>query len=117
MIQIATSTGGRLPARVRTPQVGPADQTPSGRPPAAPFLGSFPVGRVGDHPVPRTYLLPVGTAAAVFPFVAVLRLVPFSLVAYRRRGRLGWQRSLVLLAFAYSAVAAFLLTLMPLPRD
>src|SRR4051794_41096148 len=63
------------------------------------------------------YLLPVKTAAMVFPVLAVVLLVPFSFVAYRRRGRLGWLRSLVFFGFAYFAVAAFLLTLMPLPRD
>jgi hypothetical protein len=63
------------------------------------------------------YLLPVKTAAMVFPALALALLVPFSFVAYRRRGRLGWLRSLVFFGFAYFAVAAFLLTLMPLPRD
>src|SRR2546423_14025657 len=63
------------------------------------------------------YLLPVTTAAMVFPALALVLLVPFSFVAYRRRGRLGWLRSLVFSTFVYFAVAAFLLTLMPLPRN
>jgi glycopeptide antibiotics resistance protein/uncharacterized RDD family membrane protein YckC len=63
------------------------------------------------------YLLPVRTAAAVFPILALVLLVPFSFVAYRRRGRLGWLRSLIFFSFVYFAVAAFFLTLMPLPRD
>jgi glycopeptide antibiotics resistance protein len=63
------------------------------------------------------YLLPVGTAAAVFPILALVLLVPFSFVAYRSRGRLGWLRSLIFFSFLYFAIAAFFLTLMPLPRD
>ena len=63
------------------------------------------------------YLLPVTTAATFFPILAVVMVVPFSLVAYRRRGRLGWRRAVVFFTFLYCAVAAFFLTLMPLPRD
>src|SRR3954453_17338656 len=65
------------------------------------------------------YLLPVKTAAMVFPVLALVLLVPFSFVAYRRRGRLGGLRSLVFFGFAYFAGAAFLLppSPMPPPRD
>jgi glycopeptide antibiotics resistance protein len=52
-----------------------------------------------------------------FPAVAVLLLVPYSAVAYRRRGRLGLWRSLTFFFYLYCAIAAFLLTLMPAPRD
>jgi hypothetical protein len=54
------------------------------------------------------YLLPVTTATLVFPAFALVLLVPFSFVAYRRRGRLGAVRSLVFFGFVYSVVAASL---------
>jgi len=63
------------------------------------------------------YLLPVREAALAFPAFALVLLVPFSFLAYRRRGRLGWQRSLVFFTFLYCTVTAFFLTLLPLPRD
>ena len=51
------------------------------------------------------YLLPVTTATLVFPAFALVLLVPFSFVAYRRRGRLGAVRSLVFFGFVQRKIA------------
>lgn len=64
-----------------------------------------------------TYLLPVTTALTVFPIVAAILVLPAAFVAYRTRGRVGGWAGLVFYSFVFYLLAAFLQTLVPLPRD
>ncbi|RPK60591.1 VanZ like family protein [Streptomyces sp. ADI96-02] len=63
------------------------------------------------------YWLPVKTAAAIFPLLALLLFVPTAVVLYRRHGGLPRGRVLSLCAFAYCMLTAACLTLLPLPKS
>lgn len=69
------------------------------------------------YPVFATYLLPVTTAISVFPIIALLVVLPAAVVSYRRRGRAGGWTTLVFYAFLFYLLAAFMQTVIPLPRD
>lgn len=58
---------------------------------------------------------PVGTAAAAFPFVALLTLVPFALLHYRKHGRVHPWRALVIYSFFFYVLTAAFLVSLPLP--
>jgi glycopeptide antibiotics resistance protein len=64
-----------------------------------------------------TFLLPVTTALWVFPIVALVVMLPVAVISYRRRGRAGGWTTLVLYSFLFYMLAAFLQTIIPLPRD
>ncbi|MBU7597532.1 VanZ family protein [Streptomyces sp. P38-E01] len=64
----------------------------------------------------QSYMLPVQTAATVFPLLAVLLFLPSAVVLYRRHGVLSRWRALSLCAFGYYLLTAVCLTLIPLPR-
>ncbi|SFD06879.1 VanZ family protein [Streptomyces aidingensis] len=65
----------------------------------------------------RPYLLPVETALWLFPVVAALVLVPAAVRGYRSRGRAGGWSALVGYSFVFYLLAAFLQTVVPLPRE
>ncbi|MCX2729101.1 VanZ family protein [Saccharopolyspora sp. NFXS83] len=60
------------------------------------------------------YLLPIRTAAVLFPLLAFLLLVPVAVVLYRRHGVMRWW-ALSFYAFLYYLITAYCLVLMPLP--
>jgi glycopeptide antibiotics resistance protein len=63
-----------------------------------------------------TYVLPIRTAALVFPLLALLLLMPVAIAMYRRHGVMRW-RALSFFGFLYFALTAFLLVIMPLPAE
>lgn len=60
------------------------------------------------------YLLPIRTAAVLFPLLAFLLLVPVAVVLYRRHGVMRWW-ALSFYAFVYYLITSYCLVLMPLP--
>ncbi|MER6143569.1 VanZ family protein [Streptomyces sparsogenes] len=62
------------------------------------------------------YLLPIKTAAALFPLVALALFLPTAVVLYRRHGVMSRGRTLSLYGFLYYALSAFCMTVVPLPR-
>jgi glycopeptide antibiotics resistance protein len=65
--------------------------------------------------VANPYLLPIKTAALVFPLLAMLLFVPTAIVLYRRHGVLSRWRGLSFATFLYYCLAAFCLVIVPLP--
>jgi glycopeptide antibiotics resistance protein len=61
------------------------------------------------------YLLPIKTAALVFPLVALLLFLPVAVVMYRRHGVMTQSRALSFYSLVYYLVTAFCLTIVPLP--
>jgi glycopeptide antibiotics resistance protein len=66
--------------------------------------------------VVSSYLLPIKTAAALFPLCAVLLFVPTAIVLYRRHGVMSSWRTLSVFGFGYYALTALCMTVVPLPR-
>lgn len=65
--------------------------------------------------VTDSYLLPIRTAALLFPGLALLLLVPMAVVVYRRHGVMTRWRTFSLFGGVYYALTAFCLTIVPLP--
>lgn len=65
--------------------------------------------------VVNAYLLPIRTAALLFPLLAMLLFVPTAIVLYRRHGVLTGWRGLSFASFLYYSLAAFCLVIVPLP--
>ncbi|WP_063734910.1 VanZ family protein [Streptomyces sp. RTd22] len=63
------------------------------------------------------HLLPIQTAAALFPLLALLLLLPTAVVLYRRHGVLSHGRALSLYGFLFYGITAFCMTIVPLPKD
>ena len=61
------------------------------------------------------YVAPIGGGAALFVVVAVALLVPYVVVQYRRRGRVGVRRTFVEALFLLYLICAWALVLLPLP--
>ncbi|MEV7068498.1 VanZ family protein [Streptomyces collinus] len=61
------------------------------------------------------YLLPIRTAALIFPGLALLMFVPTAVVIYRRHGVMTRWRVLSLYGGVYYALTALCLTIVPLP--
>ncbi|WP_399082389.1 VanZ family protein [Streptomyces sp. BBFR2] len=61
------------------------------------------------------YLLPLNTAAMLFPALALFLSVPVAIVLYRRHGIMTRWRTLSIFAFVYFAVSALCLVVVPLP--
>ncbi|MFD3417188.1 VanZ family protein [Streptomyces decoyicus] len=64
----------------------------------------------------NAYLLPIGTAALLFPVLALLMFVPTAIVLYRRHGVMTRWRVLSLYGGVYYALTAFFMTIVPLPK-
>ncbi|MFL4903899.1 VanZ family protein [Streptomyces sp. MMS24-I2-30] len=62
------------------------------------------------------YILPIKTAAALFPLLALLLLLPTAVVVYRRHGVMSPGRTLSLYGFLYYLLTAYCLTIVPLPK-
>ncbi|UQA92090.1 VanZ family protein [Streptomyces halobius] len=62
------------------------------------------------------YLLPIGTAALLFPALAFAMFVPTAVVLYRRHGVMTRWRVLSLYGGVYYALTAFCMTIVPLPK-
>ncbi|WP_406348394.1 VanZ family protein [Streptomyces sp. NBC_00144] len=63
------------------------------------------------------YLLPVKTAAALFPLLALVLFLPTAVVLYRRHGVMSQWRVMSLLGFLYYAISALCMTIVPLPKE
>ncbi|MFI1156978.1 VanZ family protein [Streptomyces sioyaensis] len=64
----------------------------------------------------ETYLLPIRTAALLFPALALLMFVPTAIVLYRRHGVMARWRMLSLYSGVFYALTAFCMTIVPLPK-
>ncbi|QPP07818.1 teicoplanin resistance protein VanZ [Streptomyces bathyalis] len=63
----------------------------------------------------HTYLLPIKTAAVLFPLLALLLLLPTAVVLYRRHGVMTSGRFLSVFAFVHYLLTAACMTVVPLP--
>lgn len=63
----------------------------------------------------KPFAEPLGTAAALFPLVALVLLVPFAVLHYHRHGHVHPWRALVTYGFVFYLIAATFLVLLPLP--
>lgn len=63
------------------------------------------------------YLLPIKTAAALFPLLALVLLLPTAVLLYRRHGVMSRGRTLSVYGFLYYALTAFCMTIVPLPKQ
>ncbi|MDA3647602.1 VanZ family protein [Saccharopolyspora indica] len=61
------------------------------------------------------HLLPVKTAALIFPLLAIVLFLPAAVVTYRRHGVMTSWRTLSFYSFLFYALTAFFMTLIPLP--
>ncbi|MER5938211.1 VanZ family protein [Streptomyces sp. NPDC001928] len=64
----------------------------------------------------ETYLLPIRTAALIFPALAFVMFVPTAIVLYRRHGVMTRWRVLSLYGGVFYGLTAFCMTIVPLPR-
>ena len=62
------------------------------------------------------YLLPIRTAALIFPVLAFAMFVPTAIVLYRRHGVMTRWRVLSLYGGVFYALTAFCMTIVPLPK-
>ncbi|WP_234701428.1 VanZ family protein [Streptomyces malaysiensis] len=63
------------------------------------------------------YLLPIKTAAALFPLLALVLLLPTAVLLYRRHGVMSRERTLSVYGFLYYSLTAFCMTIVPLPKQ
>ncbi|WAP56584.1 VanZ family protein [Streptomyces sp. S465] len=63
------------------------------------------------------YLLPIKTAAALFPLLAIVLLLPTAVLLYRRYGVMSPGRTLSLYGFLYYLLTAYCMTIVPLPKQ
>ncbi|MBD3009576.1 VanZ family protein [Streptomyces sp. 5-10] len=63
------------------------------------------------------YVLPIKTAAALFPLLALLLLLPTAVALYRRHGVMSRGRALSLYGFLYYSLTALCMTIVPLPKQ
>jgi glycopeptide antibiotics resistance protein len=63
----------------------------------------------------NAYLIPLSTAAVVFPFIALALTIPYVLYSYHRYGSISVLRSLVLFSFVFYLQCAYYLIILPLP--
>ncbi len=62
-----------------------------------------------------TYLFPVKVALILFPFLSVFLTIPFAIYSYRKFGSITFMRIFVLFTFIFYLMAAFFMTILPLP--
>ncbi|MGJ8729925.1 VanZ family protein [Listeria aquatica] len=63
-----------------------------------------------------SYLFPIEVALILFPFLALLLTIPFAIYSYRKFGSITFMRVFILFTFIFYLMAAFFLTLLPLPE-
>lgn len=61
------------------------------------------------------YFEAIRTAILYFPLISLLSIVPYAFIQYRKIGYVQINRSLVFYTFAFYSMAAFFLTVLPLP--
>ncbi|MER7011332.1 VanZ family protein [Saccharopolyspora sp. NPDC000359] len=61
------------------------------------------------------HLLPIKTAALIFPLLALVLFLPAAVVTYRRHGVMSSWRTLSFYSFLFYSLTAFFMTLIPLP--
>ncbi|WP_163652381.1 VanZ family protein [Listeria sp. PSOL-1] len=61
------------------------------------------------------YLLPIQTAAIIFPILAFFLTLPFAIYSYRKFGGITFIRIFVVFSFIFYLLAALFLTMLPLP--
>ncbi|MCE7054457.1 VanZ family protein [Algoriphagus sp. AGSA1] len=64
----------------------------------------------------NNYFEAIRTSIIYFPFVALLSIVPFVYIQYRKIGYVQVDRSVVFYIFSFYAMTAFFLTVLPLPE-
>ncbi|MDZ5607563.1 VanZ family protein [Bacillus pseudomycoides] len=63
-----------------------------------------------------TYLFPIKTAFIIFPFLAMILLIPFLIFNYRKYGYLNKWRSFILYSLLLYLLNAYFLVILPLPQ-
>jgi glycopeptide antibiotics resistance protein len=63
----------------------------------------------------NAYLIPLSTAALVFPLIALALTIPYILYSYHRYGSISILRSIILFSFVFYLQCAYYLTILPLP--
>ena len=63
------------------------------------------------------FSIPIITAVALFPFIALLITVPFMVIKYRKIGSVPFLHALVVYSFVFYLMCAYFLVLLPLPAD
>ncbi|MGW1676192.1 VanZ family protein [Saccharopolyspora sp. NPDC002376] len=63
------------------------------------------------------HLLPIKTAALIFPLLALVLFLPAAVVTYRRHGIMSSWRTLSFYSFLFYALTTFFMTLIPLPSQ
>ncbi len=65
----------------------------------------------------NVYASDILAAAAAFPFIAFLITLPYMVHQYRAFGSIPWLRTLIVYSFVFYLLCAYLLVIMPLPKD
>lgn len=63
------------------------------------------------------FSVPITTAVALFPLIALLITVPFMVRKYRRLGSVPFSHALAVYSFVFCLMCAYFLVLLPLPPD
>lgn len=63
------------------------------------------------------FVMPITTAAVLFPFIAALITAPFMVYKYRKLGSVPWLHAAVVYSFVFYLMCAYFLVLLPLPAD
>ena len=63
------------------------------------------------------FSIPITTAVALFPFIALLITVPFMVHKYRKLGSVPFSHALIVYSFVFYLMCAYFLVLLPLPAD
>ena len=63
------------------------------------------------------FSIPITTAVALFPFIALLITVPFMVHKYRKLGSVPISHALIVYSFVFYLMCAYFLVLLPLPAD
>ena len=63
------------------------------------------------------FSIPITTAVALFPFVALIITVPFMVRKYRKLGSVPLSHALIAYSFVFYLMCAYFLVLLPLPAD
>ena len=61
------------------------------------------------------YLIPIQTALLLFPFLAAVITLPYSIVQYRKYGSVLPIRVLLVYSFIFYLLCAYFLVILPLP--
>lgn len=62
-----------------------------------------------------TYLVPIKTAAILFPILATLAVLPYALQQYRKYGSISKLKLVIIFSFCFYLLCAYFLVILPLP--